>query len=59
MDLLLYKSCFGEMNYNFPNKTFNALSVSQDTLEVYIPLTQLISADHLTILKYMKYKKIR
>ncbi|CAB5355514.1 unnamed protein product [Rhizophagus irregularis] len=59
MDLLLYKPCFGEMKFNFPNKTFNSLSVSQDTLKVYIPLTQLISTDHLTILKCMKYKKIR
>lgn len=59
MESLYYKPCFGKMKYNLPIKTFDTLSVSQDTLEVYIPLTQLISTDYSTILKYMKYKKIR
>jgi hypothetical protein len=59
MGLLLHKPCFGEMGYNFPNKRFKALSVNQDTLEVYIPLTQLISTDHLAILEYAKYEKMR
>ena len=36
MDLILYKPCFGEMKYNFPIKKFRALSVCQDTLEVYV-----------------------
>ncbi|CAB5377032.1 unnamed protein product [Rhizophagus irregularis] len=59
VESLYYKPCFGKMKYNLPIKTFDTLSVSQDTLEVYIPLTQLISTDYSTILKYMKYKKIR
>jgi hypothetical protein len=42
MDLLLYKPCFGEMKYNFPIKRFKELSVYQDTIKVYKPLTQLI-----------------
>ncbi|GES90904.1 hypothetical protein GLOIN_2v1881080 [Rhizophagus clarus] len=59
VELLYYKPCFGKMKYNLPNKTFDTLSFSQDTLDVYIPLTQLISTDYSTILKYMKYKKMR
>ncbi|RGB25607.1 hypothetical protein C1646_771484 [Rhizophagus diaphanus] len=59
VELLYYKPCFGKMKYNLPIKTFDTLSDSQDTLKVYIPLTQLISTDYSTILKYMKYKKIR
>ncbi|GES88076.1 hypothetical protein GLOIN_2v1881093 [Rhizophagus clarus] len=54
MDLLLYKPCFGEMKYNFPIKRFKELSVQQDTLKVYIPLTQLISPKEI-----FGYKRIR
>ncbi|PKY54861.1 hypothetical protein RhiirA4_427076 [Rhizophagus irregularis] len=45
MDLILYKPCFGEMKYNFPIRKFRALSVCQDTLVVYVPLTKLLSTN--------------
>ncbi|GES88075.1 hypothetical protein GLOIN_2v1881093 [Rhizophagus clarus] len=54
MDLLLYKPCFGQMKYNFPIKRFKELSVQQDTLKVYMPLTQLISPKDI-----FGYKRIR
>ncbi|CAB4443699.1 unnamed protein product [Rhizophagus irregularis] len=55
MDLLLYKPCFGEMKYNFPIERFEAKSICQNTLKVFVPLTDLLSTNcspHL-------YKKIR
>ncbi|GBC06565.1 hypothetical protein RclHR1_06920004 [Rhizophagus clarus] len=55
MDLLLYKPCFGEMKYNFPIKRFKMVSASQNTLKVYVPLTNLLSANSSPSL----YKKIR
>ncbi|RGB40321.1 hypothetical protein C1646_753500 [Rhizophagus diaphanus] len=54
--LLYYKPCFGEMKYNFPNKWFQVASYSQDTLKVYVPLTNLIPADSFDI---FLYKKVR
>jgi hypothetical protein len=45
MDILLYKPCFGEMKYDFPIKRFRALSVCQDTLKVFVPLTNLESTN--------------
>ncbi|PKY54165.1 hypothetical protein RhiirA4_472820 [Rhizophagus irregularis] len=57
MDLLFYKPCFGEMKYNFPIKRFRALSVCQGTLNVYVPLTDLISTNSSDILPYDKMKE--
>ncbi|EXX66858.1 hypothetical protein RirG_119770 [Rhizophagus irregularis DAOM 197198w] len=57
MDLLLYKPCFGEMKYNFPIKKFRALSVCQDTLEVYVPLTNLLSTNTSDIFLYYKMRE--
>ena len=55
MDLLLYKPCFEEMKYNFPNKRFKELSIGRDTLKVYMPLTQLISPIEIYEYKRMRY----
>ncbi|PKY19714.1 hypothetical protein RhiirB3_432829 [Rhizophagus irregularis] len=57
MDLLLYKPCFGEMKYNFPIKRFKALSVCQGTLNVYVPITDLISTNSPDIFLYDKMKE--
>ncbi|EXX78275.1 hypothetical protein GLOIN_2v1784346 [Rhizophagus irregularis DAOM 181602=DAOM 197198] len=57
MNLLLCKPCFGEMKYNFPIKRFRALSVCQDTLKVYVPLTNLISTNSLDPILYDKMSK--
>ncbi|CAB4436753.1 unnamed protein product [Rhizophagus irregularis] len=57
MDLFLYKPCFGEMKYNFPIKRFRALSVCQGTLNVYVPITDLISTNSSDILPYDKMKE--
>ncbi|PKY55695.1 hypothetical protein RhiirA4_505088 [Rhizophagus irregularis] len=54
--LLYYKPCFGEMKYNFPNKWFQVASYSQDTLKVYVPLTNLIPTNSFDI---FYYKKVR
>ncbi|CAB5346855.1 unnamed protein product [Rhizophagus irregularis] len=54
--LLYYKPCFGEMKYNFPNKWFQVASYSQDTLKVYVPLTNLIPTNSFDI---FLYKKVR
>ncbi|CAB4488531.1 unnamed protein product [Rhizophagus irregularis] len=59
VDLLYYKSCFGEMKYNFPNKRFKTVSFKQDLLEVYLPLTQLIPTNFVSLLTYSKYRKLR
>lgn len=56
MDLILYKPCFGEMKYNFPIKKFRALSVCQDTLEVYVPLTNLLSTNSSDLFLYNKMR---
>lgn len=56
MDLLLYKPCFGKMKYNFPIKKFRSLSVCQDTLEVYAPLTNLISTNSWDFILYDKMR---
>uniref|UniRef100_U9TTN0 Uncharacterized protein n=1 Tax=Rhizophagus irregularis (strain DAOM 181602 / DAOM 197198 / MUCL 43194) TaxID=747089 RepID=U9TTN0_RHIID len=56
MNLLLCKPCFGEMKYNFPIKRFRALSVCQDTLKVYVPLTNLISTNSLDPILYDKMR---
>jgi hypothetical protein len=58
MNLLLHKPCFGEMKYNFPIKRFRALSVCQDTLKVYVPLTNLISTNSLDPILYDKMRYI-
>ena len=58
VDLLLYKPCFGEMKYNFPIKRFRALSVCQNTLKVYVPLTNLISTNSSDLLLYEKIRYI-
>jgi hypothetical protein len=55
LDLLLYKPCFGKMKYNFPIKSFRALSVCKETLKVCVPLTNLISTNSDPFL----YNKIR
>ncbi|PKY26856.1 hypothetical protein RhiirB3_477078 [Rhizophagus irregularis] len=57
MDLILYKPCFGEMKYNFPIKKFRALSVCQDTLEVYVPLTTLLSTNSSDLFLYNKMRE--
>ncbi|CAB4379748.1 unnamed protein product [Rhizophagus irregularis] len=57
MDLILYKPCFGEMKYNFPIKKFRALSVRQDTLEVYVPLTNLLSTNSSDLFLYYKMRE--
>ncbi|CAB4379736.1 unnamed protein product [Rhizophagus irregularis] len=54
MDLLLYKPCFGEMKYNFPIKRFKELSVHQDAIKVYMPLTRLLSPKEI-----FGYKRMR
>jgi hypothetical protein len=59
VDLLYYKSCFGEMKYNFPNKRFKTVSFKQDLLEVYLPLTQLIPINFVSLFTYSKYRKLR
>lgn len=55
MELLYYKPCFGGISYNFPNKRFKELSVSEDNLKVYMPLTRLKTTESLT---FSEYKKI-
>ncbi|PKC02720.1 hypothetical protein RhiirA5_424833 [Rhizophagus irregularis] len=52
MELLYYKPCFGGINYKFPNKRFKELSVSEDNLKVYMPLTQLKTTKSLTFSEY-------
>ncbi|PKK79781.1 hypothetical protein RhiirC2_768729 [Rhizophagus irregularis] len=59
VDLLYYKSCFGEMKYNFLNKRFKTVSFKQDLLEVYLPLTQLIPTNFVSLHTYSKYRKLR
>ncbi|CAG8682097.1 20628_t:CDS:2 [Rhizophagus irregularis] len=54
MDSLLFKPCFGEMKYNFPIKRFQKLSVCENTLKVYVPVTALISTNLSNILRYKK-----
>ncbi|PKC62832.1 hypothetical protein RhiirA1_457209 [Rhizophagus irregularis] len=54
-ELLYYKPCFGGINYNFPNKRFKELSVSEDNLKVYMPLTRLKTTESLT---FSEYKQI-
>jgi hypothetical protein len=56
--LLYYKPCFGEMKYNFPNKRFKVVPYGQDTLKVYVPLTNLISTNNLDIFLYQKVRYI-
>ncbi|CAG8719769.1 16510_t:CDS:2, partial [Rhizophagus irregularis] len=48
-----------EMKYNFPNKRFKTVSFKQDLLEVYLPLTQLIPTNFVSLLTYSKYRKLR
>ncbi|EXX67326.1 hypothetical protein RirG_115410 [Rhizophagus irregularis DAOM 197198w] len=56
MDSLLFKPCFGEMKYNFPIKRFQKLSVCENTLKVYVPVTALISTNLSNILRYKKVR---
>ncbi|PKK62830.1 hypothetical protein RhiirC2_855424 [Rhizophagus irregularis] len=56
MDSLLFKPCFGEMKYNFPIKRFRELSVCENTLKVYVPVTALISTNLSNILRYKKVR---
>ncbi|CAB4436755.1 unnamed protein product [Rhizophagus irregularis] len=56
MDSLLFKPCFGEMKYNFPIKRFQELSVCENTLKVYVPVTALISTNLSNILRYKKVR---
>ncbi|PKB99373.1 hypothetical protein RhiirA5_429817 [Rhizophagus irregularis] len=56
MDSLLFKPCFGEMKYNFPIKRFQELSVCQNTLKVYVPVTALMSTNRSNILRYKKVR---
>ncbi|GBC06366.1 hypothetical protein RclHR1_00680010 [Rhizophagus clarus] len=55
VELLYHKPCFGGIKYNFPNKRFRELSVSEDNLKVYIPLTRLKTTKSLS---YMEYRKL-
>ncbi|RGB37868.1 hypothetical protein C1646_813030 [Rhizophagus diaphanus] len=59
VDLLYFKSCFGEMKYNFSNKRFKTVSFKQDLLEVYLPLTQLIPTNFVSLVTYSNYRKLR
>ncbi|GBB98992.1 hypothetical protein RclHR1_03390008 [Rhizophagus clarus] len=54
MDLLLYKPCFGKMKYNFPIKRFRELSVYEETVKVYVPLTKLRSKNSKDVFIYNK-----
>ncbi|PKY27455.1 hypothetical protein RhiirB3_473471 [Rhizophagus irregularis] len=56
MDSLLFKPCFGEMKYNIPIKRFQELSVCENTLKVYVPVTALISTNLSNILRYKKVR---
>jgi hypothetical protein len=56
MDSLFFKPCFGEMKYNFPIKRFQELSVCENTLKVYVPVTALISTNLSNILRYKKVR---
>ncbi|PKY58024.1 hypothetical protein RhiirA4_479564 [Rhizophagus irregularis] len=53
-ELLYYKPCFGGIKYNFPNRRFKELPVSDDTLDlkVSLPLTRLKATKSLSFLKY-------
>ncbi|CAB4410016.1 unnamed protein product [Rhizophagus irregularis] len=58
VELLYYKPCFGGIKYNFPNKRFKELSVSEETLnlKVYVLLTQLRSSKSFEFFKIQTNK---
>ncbi|GBC02299.1 hypothetical protein RclHR1_04550006 [Rhizophagus clarus] len=53
----VHKPCFGGMKYNFPIKRFRALSVCEDTLKVYMPLTKLLSINSSDFFLYNKIRE--